>query len=497
MGNKNVQIGNYGNLNFSFKPQKIVTFKDKKLQEIAEEIYAMHNHDSNAVLDAEEQRSIFERVKIECIIGKFNNPNNDKSVDEYNRNYYKVLNEILNPSNSSETTPIEETVSESQTLPASQPKTALPPRISGVTSGRSINVSDKPVEMKTNAEFNPDGSLKNPNEPISGVIDFTDANGKVVQMELRIEPKVLGVKTCGVNIDTSDKATYEELIRDAKKAIDGLSPELKADLLSEVNYINICRRDNGVNGEYIKEDNHINLNYAYGSSHGTIKSGINTNTITHELGHALDEINGQMQTSGDFKNNFDNFKSMLQNKGIDTNKWQNSRDEEYYFLGNEKEFHAEYTAYKNGGKGTKRYSLMAKLENSNDPEIREGFSKLAKKSNDIISNSRLNDIAQRKGDYDPVKNRILASKFSIGPNTPTIYKSLNKLMCINNYEFDSVLDIPSKDLLLKYYNYVKGDKSDKASFDAFTKLESINNSDWQNVKLEFDERLAQAGYYKT
>ena len=70
-------------------------------------------------------------------------------------------------------------------------------------------------------------------------------------------------------------------------------------------------------------------------------------------------------------------------------------------------------------------------------------------------------------------------------------------MCINNYEFDSVLDIPSKDLLLKYYNYVKGDKSDKASFDAFTKLESINNSDWQNVKLEFDERLAQAGYYKT
>lgn len=399
------------------------------------------------------------------------------------------------------------------------------PRVEAVSVKPAAKASNS-VDIKSNAKpnikiddlekyFNADGSLKteysrgynSSHAMIEGKVIITDANGKPVEMPLKINPATLAVMKHGA---TDRDALNKIIIKDLTDAVNGLPANLKSDLFNEVSELIIERYDgNSSTGSFNSTNNSLTLCRSYGGSFenvflGSMYDGINSITIAHELGHAIDTLHGKQQTQTEFKNKFNEFKDYLVKKGIISRNYERGTDISKYFMVSEKEFLAEYTAYSNGidehSQYGNRYDLIRRFEKSDDPEIKRMFGGLTADCERFAANSRGQGIAERQGATSNVyESRLAELGTSLKTNNTRIdlganYQDVKNIL--NEDDFYEIFD-SNFGLMDKFYHYLQNDPNYAASNKVFAKYEQQqDNPEWTALKNGLYKMLNEHIGYK-
>lgn len=195
--------------------------------------------------------------------------------------------------------------------------------------------------------------------------------------------------------DFDEIAGYSNLSKNEKlqivlgnltSAISNLTENTLSDLKSEVRVLKLEKtlKNDTAAGIY-NSDNTISLS--------VYNTDLSSDTLTHEIGHAVDDnVDSDYQTNGNGKYKFNKLINLLK---------QNKTFGDAYALTNNKEFFAEYYAFQEGNGQEKTKQLLNYLENLSDSkpeekELKEAYNQVKNICDGIIQSTRNSSTRVRK-----------------------------------------------------------------------------------------------------
>ena len=169
-------------------------------------------------------------------------------------------------------------------------------------------------------------------------------------------------------------------------AISNLTENTLSDLKSEVKVLKLEKTlKNDVAAGLYNSDDTISLS--------VYSTDLSSDTLTHEIGHAVDDnVDSDYQTNGNGKYKFNKLINLLK---------QNKTFGDAYALTNNKEFFAEYYAFQEGKGQEKTKQLLNYLENLSDSkpeekELKEAYNQVKNICDGIIQSTRKSSTRVRK-----------------------------------------------------------------------------------------------------
>ena len=199
--------------------------------------------------------------------------------------------------------------------------------------------------------------------------------------------------------DFDEIAGYSNLSKNEKlqivlgnltSAISNLTENTLSDFKSEVRVLKLEKtlKNDTASGLYNSDDT-ISLS--------VYNTDLSSDTLTHEIGHAVDDnVNSEYQTDSNGVYKFNKLINLLK---------QNKTFGDAYALTNNKEFFAEYYAFQEGKGQEKTKQLLNYLENLSDSkpeekELKEAYNEVKNICDSIIQNTRKSPIRVReKSEY--------------------------------------------------------------------------------------------------
>lgn len=195
--------------------------------------------------------------------------------------------------------------------------------------------------------------------------------------------------------DFDEIAGYSNLSKNEKlqivlgnltSAISNLTENTLSDLKSEVRVLKLEKtlKNDAAAGLYNSDDT-ISLS--------VYSTDLSSDTLTHEIGHAVDDnVDSDYQTNGNGKYKFNKLINLLK---------QNKTFGDAYALTNNKEFFAEYYAFQEGKGQEKTKQLLNYLENLSDSkpeekELKEAYNEVKNICDGIIQSTRKSSTRVRK-----------------------------------------------------------------------------------------------------
>lgn len=195
--------------------------------------------------------------------------------------------------------------------------------------------------------------------------------------------------------DFDEIAGYSNLSKNEKlqivlgnltSAISNLTENTLSDLKSEVRVLKLEKtlKNDAAAGLYNSDDT-ISLS--------VYSTDLSSDTLTHEIGHAVDDnVDSDYQTNGNGKYKFNKLINLLK---------QNKTFGDAYALTNNKEFFAEYYAFQEGKGQEKTKQLLNYLENLSDSkpeekELKEAYNQVKNICDAIIQSTRNSSTRVRK-----------------------------------------------------------------------------------------------------
>lgn len=195
--------------------------------------------------------------------------------------------------------------------------------------------------------------------------------------------------------DFDEIAGYSNLSKNEKlqivlgnltSAISNLTENTLSDLKSEVRVLKLEKtlKNDTASGLYNSDDT-ISLS--------VYSTDLSSDTLTHEIGHAVDDnVDSDYQTNGNGKYKFNKLINLLK---------QNKTFGDAYALTNNKEFFAEYYAFQEGKGQEKTKQLLNYLENLSDSkpeekELKEAYNQVKNICDAIIQSTRNSSTRVRK-----------------------------------------------------------------------------------------------------
>lgn len=195
--------------------------------------------------------------------------------------------------------------------------------------------------------------------------------------------------------DFDEIAGYSNLSKNEKlqivlgnltSAISNLTENTLSDLKSEVRVLKLEKtlKNDTASGLYNSDDT-ISLS--------VYNTDLSSDTLTHEIGHAVDDnVDSDYQTNGNGKYKFNKLINLLK---------QNKTFGDAYALTNNKEFFAEYYAFQEGKGQEKTKQLLNYLENLSDSkpeekELKEAYNEVKNICDGIIQSTRKSSTRVRK-----------------------------------------------------------------------------------------------------
>ena len=195
--------------------------------------------------------------------------------------------------------------------------------------------------------------------------------------------------------DFDEIAGYSNLSKNEKlqivlgnltSAISNLTENTLSDLKSEVRVLKLEKtlKNDTASGLYNSDDT-ISLS--------VYSTDLSSDTLTHEIGHAVDDnVDSDYQTNGNGKYKFNKLINLLK---------QNKTFGDAYALTNNKEFFAEYYAFQEGKGQEKTKQLLNYLENLSDSkpeekELKEAYNQVKNICDGIIQSTRKSSTRVRK-----------------------------------------------------------------------------------------------------
>ena len=195
--------------------------------------------------------------------------------------------------------------------------------------------------------------------------------------------------------DFDEIAGYSNLSKNEKlqivlgnltSAISNLTENTLSDLKSEVRVLKLEKtlKNDTASGLYNSDDT-ISLS--------VYNTDLSSDTLTHEIGHAVDDnVDSDYQTNGNGKYKFNKLINLLK---------QNKTFGDAYALTNNKEFFAEYYAFQEGKGQEKTKQLLNYLENLSDSkpeekELKEAYNQVKNICDGIIQSTRNSSTRVRK-----------------------------------------------------------------------------------------------------
>lgn len=195
--------------------------------------------------------------------------------------------------------------------------------------------------------------------------------------------------------DFDEIAGYSNLSKNEKlqivlgnltSAISNLTENTLSDLKSEVRVLKLEKtlKNDAAAGLYNSDDT-ISLS--------VYNTDLSSDTLTHEIGHAVDDnVDSDYQTNGNGKYKFNKLINLLK---------QNKTFGDAYALTNNKEFFAEYYAFQEGKGQEKTKQLLNYLENLSDSkpeekELKEAYNEVKNICDGIIQSTRNSSTRVRK-----------------------------------------------------------------------------------------------------
>ena len=195
--------------------------------------------------------------------------------------------------------------------------------------------------------------------------------------------------------DFDEIAGYSNLSKNEKlqivlgnltSAISNLTENTLSDLKSEVKVLKLEKtlKNDAAAGIYNSDDT-ISLS--------VYSTDLSSDTLTHEIGHAVDDnVDSDYQTNGNGKYKFNKLINLLK---------QNKTFGDAYALTNNKEFFAEYYAFQEGKGQEKTKQLLNYLENLSDSkpeekELKEAYNQVKNICDAIIQSTRNSSTRVRK-----------------------------------------------------------------------------------------------------
>lgn len=304
----------------------------------------------------------------------------------------------------------------------------------------------------SNTKFDAKGNVKS--DKIEEYIFVKDADGNNLKVKINIDKEAC----------TNNRA-YESLMRQLVSEINVLSPQARNDLVNEVNGIKVklAKFQGDPAGQFATGENIINLFSRSSNSGGYIMS----QTIAHELGHAIDEHKGEFRLSQQI--NTEAIRKSLYSK-VDFGKY--SDEQRYFLFGGADEFAAEYYAYKNGGNPDNgRYALMREVEKSGD----EKFAEATAACEQNWDNSRKN-VEQQKIEKNLYEIDVLHKL-----KGPKFYR--NEFFDIGEKLAPEGADegLSNTQIIQQYYLYRMG-KCDETNTKKFEDLKTSNDTNWATLE---------------
>lgn len=195
--------------------------------------------------------------------------------------------------------------------------------------------------------------------------------------------------------DFDEIAGYSNLSKNEKlqivlgnltSAISNLTENTLSDLKSEVRVLKLEKtlKNDAAAGTYNSDDT-ISLS--------VYSTDLSSDTLTHEIGHAVDDnVDSDYQTNGNGKYKFNKLINLLK---------QNKTFGDAYALTNNKEFFAEYYAFQEGKGQEKTKQLLNYLKNLSDSkpeekELKEAYNQVKNICDGIIQSTRNSSTRVRK-----------------------------------------------------------------------------------------------------
>lgn len=195
--------------------------------------------------------------------------------------------------------------------------------------------------------------------------------------------------------DFDEIAGYSNLSKNEKlqivlgnltSAISNLTENTLSDLKSEVRVLKLEKtlKNDAASGLYNSDDT-ISLS--------VYSTDLSSDTLTHEIGHAVDDnVDSDYQTNGNGKYKFNKLINLLK---------QNKTFGDAYALTNNKEFFAEYYAFQEGKGQEKTKQLLNYLDNLSDSkpeekELKEAYNQVKNICDGIIQSTRKSSTRVRK-----------------------------------------------------------------------------------------------------
>ena len=214
-------------------------------------------------------------------------------------------------------------------------------------------------------------------------VKLTDKDNNEVTIPVRLAndfDEIVGYS----NLNKNEK--LQIVLGNLTSAISNLTENTLSDLKSEVKVLKLEKtlKNDAAAGIYNSDDT-ISLS--------VYNTDLSSDTLTHEIGHAVDDnVDSDYQTNANGKYKFNKLINLLK---------QNKTFGDAYALTNNKEFFAEYYAFQEGNGQEKTKQLLNYLENLSDSkpeekELKEAYNQVKNICDGIIQNTRKSSTRVRK-----------------------------------------------------------------------------------------------------